>query len=71
MEAHIEMLICDYRMELWKEVNDMYDISWAAHYAIDMVSNLYDEYCIELCIGYGLILMVDYMLVGRLVHGIE
>jgi hypothetical protein len=46
-------------------------MSRVAHYTIDMVSNLYKGYGIELCIGYGLILMVDVMLVGWLIHGIE
>ena len=48
-----------------------YDISQVVHYGIDMVSDLYGGYCIELCIGYGFILMVDDMLVDWLVHGIE
>jgi hypothetical protein len=41
-----------------------YDISRVVHYEIDMASNLYDRCGIELCISYGLILMVDVMLVG-------
>jgi hypothetical protein len=54
-----------------KRLTYRYDISRVVHYAIDMVSNLYNGYFIELCIGYSLILMVDDMLVGWLVHGIE
>jgi hypothetical protein len=71
MEAHIVTLICDYHWSYGKKLMYRYEISWVAHYAIDMVSNLYDEYGIELCISYSLILMVDVMLVGWLVHGIE
>jgi len=48
-----------------------YDMSQVAHYTIDIVSNLYKGYGIELCNGYGLILMVDVMLVGWMEHGIE
>jgi hypothetical protein len=44
---------------MYGKVNVCYDMSRVAHYTIDMVSNLYDGYGIELCIGYGLILMVD------------
>jgi hypothetical protein len=54
-----------------KRLTYRYDISWVAYYTIDMVSDLYNGYGIELCIGYGLILMVDVMLVGCLIHGIE
>jgi hypothetical protein len=38
---------------------------------MDMTSNLYNRYGIELCNGYGLNLMVDVMLMGWIVHGIE
>jgi hypothetical protein len=46
-------------------------VSWVAHYTIDMVSDPYDGYCIELFIGYGLMLMVHVMLMGWLVQRIE
>jgi hypothetical protein len=46
-------------------------MSQVAQYTIDMVLNLYKGYGIELRNGYGLILMVDVVLVGWLVHGIN
>ena len=71
MTTHMVMIICDYIWIYGISLTYSYDMSWLEHYTIDMVSNLYKGYGIEFCNGYGLILMVDVMLVGWLVHGIE
>jgi hypothetical protein len=47
------------------------DISWVAHYTIDMISYLTMDSALNFGIGYGLMLVVNVTLVGWLVHGIE
>ena len=59
----------DYYVEIWKTLT--YEISWVAHYTIDMVSDLTMDIALNFGIGYGLMLVVNVTLVGWLVHGIE